>query len=546
MRRRKFVLLLSLCVVGAALVSYAILSGGSQETQAYNVARIERGTILKSVSASGELNAVITVQVGSEISGQISELLADFNSEVHAGQVIARIAPESFEAKVQQAQAELAVAKATVATKSAAVVQARANLDNALSVLAAAGAEVERARVTAADLKLEYDRKNGLHQRGVIDVSSVDKARAAWQAARAQVNAAVAQLKAQQSAVAARRAQISMAEADVEYARAQVQQQEAAVHVAQINLENTFIRSPVDGVVIGRDVDIGQTVAASLQAPTLFTIAKDLRQMQVETAIDEADIGQIQPGQAATFTVDAFPGQEFRGTVTQVRKQPQEVQNVVTYTVIISADNPNLLLLPGMTANVQVNVSERSNVLKIPNAALRFTPPGAEPPPKQTGGAGPGSLSPQDRQARAQARLEQLSRQLDLSAEQQQQVAERTRSLLQRLQALRQSGEPAQDWRDTAAQLRQQLQQDIMGLLTPEQQQKFRLLIAERRSNPVTQARVWVPDAGKPKAVEVFIGVSDNAFTEMVRGDLQAGQAVITGVRRTARTDAGGSRRVGF
>jgi HlyD family secretion protein len=546
MRRRKFVLLLSLCVVGAALIAYATLPGGTQEAQAYRVARIERGNILKSVSASGELNAVITVQVGSEISGQISELLADFNSEVHAGQVIARIAPESFEAKVRQAQAELAVAKATVATKLAAVAQARANLDNALSVLTASEAEVDRVKVTAADLKLDYNRKNGLRQRGIIDASAVDKARAAWQAAQAQVNAAVAQIKAQRSAVAARQAQVSMAEADVEQARAQVQQQEAALHVAQINLENTFIRSPIDGVVIGRNVDVGQTVAASLQAPTLFTIAKDLRQMQVETNIDEADIGQIQPGQTATFTVDAFPGQEFRGAVTQVRKQPQDVQNVVTYTVVIGADNPNLQLLPGMTANVQVNVSKRSNVLKIPNAALRFTPPGAEPLQTERSGAGPSGFSPADRRARAQVRLEQLARQLDLSAEQQQQVAARTSSLFQRLQALRQSGVQTQDWRRTATQLRQQLQQDIMGLLTPEQQQKYRLLIAERRSNPVTQARVWVLEAGKPKAVEVFIGVSDGAFTEMVRGNVQEGQEVITGVRRTAKTNAGGARRVGF
>ncbi len=541
---RKSPIFLSLGVVGLLAVGAYFWNGQESTEVSYRLATVERGNIIKSVSASGELNAVVTVEVGSEISGQISELTVDFNSDVKAGQVIARIDPESFEARVKQAEAELAVAKALVATKQAAVAQALANQANASSVLAAAGADVSRTQVNAADLKQEFGRKQELRKKGVVAVSAVDKARASWQVAAAQVKASQSQLLAQRSTVEARKAQVKMAQAEVLHAAAQVEQKAAALNIAKVNLNNTFIRSPVDGVVIGRDVDVGQTVAASLQAPILFTIAQDLRKMQVETNIDEADIGQIRPGQTATFGVDSFPGQEFKGFVNQVRKKPQTVQNVVTYTVVIAANNADLKLLPGMTANVQVQVSDRRNVLKLPNRSLRFVPPGLTPKPQTAGAqAGPGGPpggaraggggppNQEARRAQAQARMKRLVEKVGLTEDQQQQVREFGQQMRQRVRTLAQGGR-GPGFRDAIRKMRQENGKRILTILTPEQKVKYRLMIAERASNPATPGRVWVLLDGKPKQVDVMIGVGDGTSTEMVRGDLKQGQQVILGIKR--------------
>lgn len=537
-----------IAVLAVGATGFGLISGeaGNGETK-FRTATIDRGNVLKSVSASGELNAVVTVEVGSEISGQISEMKADFNSVVRAGQVIARIDPESLEAKVEQSAAELAVAEATVATRKAALFQARANRDNARATLAAYQADVERATVNAADLEREYDRKALLRERGVVAVSVVDSAKAAYDSAVAQIRSAKARLAAHRSTVAARNASVSVAEAEIVHAGAQVQQKRAALNIAMVNLDNTFIRSPVDGVVIGRNVDIGQTVAASLQAPTLFTIARDLRDMQVETNIDEADIGQIAPGQVATFTVDSFAGRNFQGTVTQVRKQPRSVQNVVTYTVVINVDNADLRLLPGMTATVEVKVSDRTNVLRIPNTALRFTPPGEEQiaatgaapgGPRGPGARGPRG-DPQARRAAAQKRMNELAEFLGLSEEQKSQVRDLNRQMVQRMRAMRQAG-GGPELRETLRKMRRDNSQKILALLNPAQQQKFRARITERRANPATPAHVWILEDGEPKRVQVFIGVGDGKSTEMVRGPLQEGDVVLTGINRSA--EAGSNR----
>lgn len=556
MMRPRSVVLFGTGAIILAAVAYVGLSGETQQSEVYRSAKVERGNVRKSVSASGELNAVTTVDVGSEISGQVSKLFADFNSEVQANQVIARIDPQSFDARVSQSEAELEVSKATLAVKTAAIQQAIANHENARSSLKAEQADLEKAKVTAKDLELDFNRKRRLRERGVVAVSAVDKARAAWEASVQQIKAAEARLNAQRSTVAARRAQVRMARAEVLHGKALVQKQKAALNFSKVDLENTYIRSPVDGVIIGRDVDVGQTVAASLQSPVLFTIAKDLRKMQVETNIDEADIGQIRPGQAAVFTVDSFPGREFNGTVTQVRKKPQNVQNVVTYTVVITADNRDLRLLPGMTANVQVKVSDRPGVLRIPNSALRFNPPGATPLTtvqgrggKAGGGAKGGGKRKGGKAAarrRAQAQLARLTRQLDLSDEQKQQVQEFNRGIFRRIRALRQGGARGPDFRETITQLRRQASQQIMEALNPEQQVKYRAILAQRQSNPVTRARVWVLEEGRPKPVIVFIGVGDGKFTEMVRGGLTEGQQIITSINQTAQQRQTGFRRFGF
>ncbi len=519
---------LALLLSGAVFV----FDGDSVPAKKFQTAKIERGSITKSVSASGRLNPVVSVEVGSEISGQVSELLVDFNSEVKSGQVIARIDPERFEAEVLKSTAELSVAKAVIATKRAAVDQALANLANAKSVLTALKADVERSSVFRNDLKLDYDRKTKLLERGVVAVSQVDKSKAAWASSVAQEKASKAQVLAQQSAVAARDAQLSMARAEVKQARASVEQKKATLNITKVELKNTYIRSPVDGVVIGKDIDIGQTVAASFQAPTLFTIARDLRKMQVETSIDEADIGQITSGQIASFTVDSFPSRTFIGTVNQVRKKSQEIQNVITYTVVIDTNNNDLRLLPGMTANVEIKVSDRKDILKIPGAALRFTPSGADnseivSPGK--GGQSMGRSGGGNRRAKAQARLNRLAKQLTLTEQQKDQVRDLNRKIGQRIRAMRSSGGGGSGFREIIQKMRRQNSDKIIEYLTPEQQKKYRAIIAESRANTISPGRVWVLEGSKLKLINVMIGVGDGKFYELTQGELVEGREVLVG-----------------
>ena len=316
---------------------------GAGETR-YRMVKVERGPIAAVVVASGTLNAVTTVQVGSQISGQIKEIYADFNTPVKRDQIIARLDPATYELRVNQARADLDAAQSAVAV--------------ARSALIAQQAEVGRVKMNLADTERDYQRKKTLVEKHFISPADRDKANTLLDATREQLKSVAAQIKVN--------------EAQVNSALATVKQREALLRQAQVDLGRTIIRAPVDGTVILRNVDAGQTVAANLQAPVLFTIAQDLRDMQVEAAIDEADVGRLEVGQRATFTVDAFPRRSFSGEIRQIRKSPQNVQNVVSYTVVISAANPDLALLPGMTANVRVVVDRRDNVLKVPNAALRF------------------------------------------------------------------------------------------------------------------------------------------------------------------------------
>jgi HlyD family secretion protein len=338
---------------------------------------VDRGSISLEALASGTLNPVMTVEVGSQISGQVRDVLADFNAAVRAGEVIARIDPEPFEIVVDQAEAGLEIAQATMSGHVCALDRARADLESARATLAASRSQIVKARVAVADAGRDVERKRVLFAGGTGSAADRDHARTAFDAAQAQLQTAEAQELAQEATLQSAEAQVRVAEAEVETGAATVRQREGALRQARFELEKTFIRSPVNGTITSRKIEAGQTVAASLQAPTLFTIAQDLRAMQVSLSVDEADVGQIRAGQAVTFTVDAFPARRFSGKVLQVRKVPQVTQNVVTYTVIVSADNADEALLPGMTANARILVAQREDVLRIPNAALRYRPEGA-------------------------------------------------------------------------------------------------------------------------------------------------------------------------
>jgi HlyD family secretion protein len=330
------------------------------------------------------------VLVGSQVSGTIKELAADFNTVVRTGQVIARIDPALFEAAVNQARADVRAAQSNVLNQQAQVEQARTNVDNARAAHAEAKAQTAKALVTVVDTRRTLARQTELFRRDLVAAADRDAAQTAHDAAVAQHEAAQAHEQALASAIHTAEAQRRVQDAALQTARDQVEQKQASLAQAQINLEHTTIRSPVDGVVVNRAVDVGQTVAATLQAPTLFTIAQDLTKMQVETSVDEADIGRIRPDTPATFTVDAFAGETFAGHVSQIRKAPQVLQNVVTYTVVVAVANPAGKLLPGMTANVRFVTAQKSDVLKVPNTALRFRPPGVEGP-ATNGPAGSGA-----------------------------------------------------------------------------------------------------------------------------------------------------------
>ena len=389
-RRMKRLLLYLLILAGAvALLSLSLAlaplsslraslsslpAGASSPT--YRTAVVEKGNLVATVAAAGTVNALVTVEVGSQISGQIKELYADFNSFVTKGQVIARIDPETYEAKVAQAEAELEIAQALVPVQRAQIEREAAELDNARAALEAGKAQTQRATLALEDAKRELDRKQVLANRGIVSASDWDHTQSAYRSADTQVTAARAQELSQAAAIRRAQAALHMAEAQHLNIMAQVKQKETLLRQAQIDLQRTYILAPVTGTVVNRAVSGGQTVAASLQAPTLFTIAQDLTLMQVEASVVEADVSRYQMGQPVAFTVDAYPGRLFRGTVKQIRKSPQIVQNVVTYVVVIDAANPDELLLPGMTANLQVVVAKREGVLKVPNTALRFRPTG--------------------------------------------------------------------------------------------------------------------------------------------------------------------------
>ena len=492
---RKQRVLLALLLV-AVVTSAGFYFGGRRASAAeYMIARVERGNLRNTVTATGTLQAVTTVQVGSQASGTISALMVDFNSSVKKGQVIAQLDPSVAQAQLQQSRANLEQARASLQQSLAAVNNSRAGVSDAQArVLAAHSttqnqkAGVSSAQANVAVLKAQRDdalslmrQQESLVNAGVISRRDYETAETAFRAADARYQQAEAQLSqavlaeksAATSGVAQSQAQVDQSQAQVQQslagvqqARAQVEQATAALRLAELNLAHTTITSPIDGVVVSRDVNVGQTVAASLSAPTLFTIANDLTQMQVIANIDQADIGLVEQAKSVKFNVDAFPTAEFEGKIQQIRLNPQNVQNVVTYNVVIDVNNPEQKLKPGMTANLVITIDERNNVLKIPNAALRFTPQDAS----LRRGLGDG----QQRQSRRQNAGGD-------SAEQ------------------RRSGE-----------------RQFVGPNSP-------VIAGQTRV-------VWVMGADKQlQRRRITVGLTDGAATEVVEGNLQEGEMVVTG-----------------
>jgi HlyD family secretion protein len=371
-------------VVVAVLFCALIVGLGytySQESPVptFLTAPVERGSISTLVKASGTVEAVVSVDVSSQLSGRIAEVFVNFNDAVTAGQPIAQIDQEIFAARVNEAKAALSVARAAAQVAKAALERAKVAVTNAQTAkkLAEAQSAANQARQDEAERELQ--RKLQLARTGSGTERDLSQVRAVRDAGAADLRASIEQIQMKAEAIAIAEAENLMADANLQNAHAVVEQRQAALDQARLDLDHTVLRAPIDGIIIKRDVNPGQTVAVSLEAKTLFKIANDLRQMEVHGKIDEADVGQLKPGQTAQFTVDAYPDRTFSGQVLQVRKAPEVVQNVVTYTTMISAPNPDLLLLPGMTAQLRIVVSDTGGILKIPSQALRFRPNGAAP-----------------------------------------------------------------------------------------------------------------------------------------------------------------------
>jgi HlyD family secretion protein len=494
--------------LGLAALALIILAGGGYaiwrakgnggDAPKFKLAKAESGPLTAVVSATGTLNPVVSVQVGSQVSGQIKEILVDFNSPVKENQLIARIDPETFQYRVRQAEADLEAARAAVGVQQAEVLRAKANL---------------------AEFQRDYERKKLLVEKNFLSSAERDKA---------------------QSVLDAGRAGVQVAESQAKNGEAQVRQRQAQLSQARIDLERTAIKAPVDGVVVKRSIEPGQTVAASLQAPELFVIARNLTDMQVETSIDEADVGRIQTGQKATFTVDAFAGRAFSGEVKQVRKAATVVSNVVTYTVVVSAANPDLNLLPGMTANVRIVTAQKEKALKVPNAALRFRPPGTvddkkaaaavSPAPTSTAGGGGqtgggGGLS---------ATRDRLVAELKLDADQQAKVDAIFDAMREKFRAARDL--PEAEKNKAFERNRAEIREKVSPLLTPEQKKRYEEMAAEaqaaRAGGAGGSGRLWVlGDDGNPKSISVRLGLTDGSMTEIIAGEIKEGGEVIVGLQ---------------
>ena len=498
MTRKALLIILGVAAIGASAWGYTRLRGGDTQPQIVTAA-ITRGDVVEAVGATGTLEAVTTVQVGTQVSGTVQALYADFNSIVRKGQVIARLDPSLIQTQIEQQRANLVRAEA----------------------------DLQRLRVALADARVKLGRAQDLGGRGLIPKTEVE-------AAEVNVQTSDAQLRS--------------AQAGVTQARANLNQQ-------QVNLNHTVITAPIDGIVISRNVDEGQTVAASMNAPVLFLLAADLTKMKVSANIDEADVGKIRPGQRVTFRVDAYAADEFEGAVTQVRLNPVTVQNVVTYQTVIEVPNPDLRLKPGMTANVNIEIARRNNVLRLPAGALRFRPTndifaalGQQPPADLVnGGRGRG------------ARNGQPAAQPGAAA--QPPAAATSPSAVPPA-----AGTTTPEQSEGGDARRRQFQERLAAM-SPAEREAFQQRMAQRRNgrnggaappapggavgsgaqtidalfaplpNVTTPGRVWVVAgaAGRPelKAVRVRAGISDGQWTELVDvpgGELQEGQEVVTGV----------------
>jgi HlyD family secretion protein len=369
--------LLKTCGVACALASTGVwplhhVVGSPESPSQYATEAVEQAELIKTVSATGTLNASINVEVGSQLSGQVAGLMADFNDIVKKGQVLAQLDRGNFQAQVDAASAALESAKADERISEARLSHAAIEARQVAMQKVVLQARVETATIALHMAGRSFDRKSMLILHGAEPLASVEDAGSRRDVARAALNEAQAVLATHSSAVESAQAEVTRCQAELEGAHATVKRLEALLRNAEVDLDRTNIRAPIDGIVVGRNVTQGQTLASTLEARTVFLLAGDLRQMEIYARVDETDISQISTGQDSTFTVDSFPGREFSAKVTQIRKAPQMLQNVVTYTVVLAVENDDYALLPGMTVLAKIVTKRTPASISVPLAALRY------------------------------------------------------------------------------------------------------------------------------------------------------------------------------
>jgi HlyD family secretion protein len=538
-------------LVGAALgavalgAGYALLSpsGSSAQNVPYRTAAAERGPIIATVKATGTLNPVSTVLVGSQLSGQIIEILADFNAQVKAGQIVARLNSDQTRARRDAAQADVAQGRSDLAVRKAQAERARATRLRADSTLKDILAQRERTAAQRDDATRTLARQRELFSRGVGTQQALDAARTQGDVQAAALNSAEAQVASARAELLGLDADIALAEAQVATAEASILQRAARLKDIEIDLERADIRSPVDGVVVQRQVELGQTVAASLSTPTLFLIAQDLREIEIYANIDESDVGRLKAGQQATFTVSAFPDRTFQGRLKLVRLGATTIQNVVTYIAVITVSNADMALLPGMTANLQLVTEERRDVIRVANAALRFRPPGTVPAvladsPRPAGvvdgdGAEPARGGQQQGGGGFGAAFrERIMTEIKPTPEQAKAI---DTILAENREAGRtaRAGLSPEERRSLGASMRREVGAKIAQALDPERKTAFEAMMREARAargTGGTPGRIYLlDDKGELRAVSVRTGVSDGSVTEIVSGDVAEGAKTVTG-----------------
>lgn len=512
------------------------LVSGSQASNAalprLRTATVDRGPITAVVAATGTVNPVTLVQVGSQLSGQIRELFADFNTRVREGQPIARLDTATIEARRAAAQADMLAAAAQVAVARAQAERASADQEQSRAQIEAARAALLGTEAGARDAEGEAGRTAELRARGVGAERDAQRAAFTAERARATVAQARADLLRAEAALLSASAAARTAAAQVEAAEAARAQKEAQLRQVEVDLNNATIRSPIDGVVVSRNIDIGQTVAASFQAPVLFQIAASLDEMEVHATVDEADIGRVRPGQDVSFTVAAFPSETLRGRVKDIRLAATTVQNVVTYTVVVTTPNASGRLMPGMTATLRVVTEQRAEALRVPNAALRWRPPG-----------GAGSAQPGETAAPGQAQLDQaLASLTDLSDAQRAEIEAARAEMRQRMQSLPADADAR---RQQAQAARQRLVSRLNAALTPDQRARLAAQRGGGARGQGTPGTVWVLEGeGPPRSVAVRAGITDGSMTEIVSGGIEPGSIVVVGQERAGTAAAAAGRRL--
>ncbi len=540
---RRLLLVLSIAAVGAAGVWYSVghsrTQTGSEVT--WRTAVIDRGPIIAAVSATGTINPTATAIVGSQVSGQVVEILADYNSSVRAGDVLARLNAEQIRAKFDAAQADLNQARATNQVQKATVEKVTADIERLNATRADVEASARRADAQLADAQRTLTRLEDLRRGGIASEVTLQQAQTQVLSLAATRDQTQAQIRATAAQIQALAADRKMAEAQVLSSEAQIAQREAVLRQIEVDIRNSEVRSPVDGVVIQRSVELGQTVAASLQAPTLFLVAQDLTRIEIYANVDEADVGRVREGQEVTFSVTAFPAREFQGRVKTVRLGSQTVQNVVIYTAVIAVENRDLALKPGMTATLRIFTERKENVLRVSNAALRWRPPAkasaahspAPPAPNPFSAAPQPAGSRGGGQNAGQQMLERIAAELKLDDAQKRELEAISREVRQAVAASG-SAETQEARRERGREIARQIGERLKPLLRPEQQALFEAWQGARGggrsgANGVP-GRIHVVDAdGSAMALQVRLGATDGTHTEVITGANEGQRAIIGG-----------------